>query len=197
MHPRPREETMNGSKARIFSLFLVCIVAAGVAQAADRWLHVRVEEAGPHGENISVNVPLELVTAFLPAIQQEVWDHGHINIHHGRVDELDLREIFEALRDAPDTDFVTVRSSDENVRVAKEAGFLKILVEDLNDSKGETVQVTLPMEVVEAMLSGGDGQLDIAAGFERLAEFDGGDLVTVQSNDESIRVWIDDSQTGE
>jgi hypothetical protein len=188
---------MNRSQAKILSLFLVCMIAAGVAQAADRWLHVRVEETGSYGENISVNVPLELVTAFLPAIQDEAWDHGHFDIGHGRIDDVDLREIFEALRDAPDTDFVTVRSKDEHVRVAKEGGFLRILVEDLDDLKGETVRVTLPMEVVEAMLGRDGSQLDLAAGFERLAEFDGGDLVTVESNDESIRVWIDDSQTGE
>jgi hypothetical protein len=35
------------------------------------------------------------------------------------------------------------------------------------------------------------------AALDRLAEFDGGDLVTVESDDESIRIWIDNSNSGD
>lgn len=173
------------------------LLLSGQAAASDHWLHVRVQDGGDDGESVHVNLPLTMVSAFLPALDlDDDWGHSGIDIRTGRVDGIDLRELFLAIQDSPDTDFVTVRSRDENVRVAKRDGLLEILVEDQGHYRPEVVRISLPMEVVEALV-GGSGSLDLAAGLERLAEMGGGDLVTVDSGDESVRVWIDTDQYGD
>jgi len=58
------------------------------------------------------------------------------------------------------------------------------------------VRVRFPLDVVDALLSGGENELDLIAALDALADHGGGDLVTVESDDESIRVWIDTDADG-
>jgi len=173
---------------------LVSILAGGAALASERWIHVRVEEWDHDGERVSVNVPLQMIEAMLPMIETDMLRDGKVQLHHHDLDGIDLRQMLAALQDAPDAEFVTVQTNDEEVRVAKESGYLKVL---LDDRRGEErVRVKVPLAVVDALLGSDPEQLDLAAGLRRLAEFDG-DLVTVESDEGNVRVWIDSSQTGE
>lgn len=172
---------------------LIAVLASGTALAGERWLHVRVQEDGSRGENVNVNIPLSMVEALLPMIQTDEFNGGRIRFDHGDLEGIDLRAALEAIQDAPDADFVTVKSDDETVRVAKEGNFLLVRVED--KSANEQVHVRMPLDVVDAMLSGGGNEIDLLAGLRRLAEFDG-DLITVDSDDTTVRVWIDDSDNG-
>jgi hypothetical protein len=174
---------------------LVLALATGLALADDRWLHIRVQERGLGDEEISINVPLQLVEALLPTIQAEGLDHGKVHWrHHSDLDGIDLREILAALRDAPDAEFVTVRSRDESVRVAKDGGYLLIHVDETD---GERVRVKMPLAVIDAMLSTDEEELDLVAALRALADYDVGDLVTVESDDSFVRIWIDSSDAGE
>lgn len=169
---------------------------AGTAAASDRWLHVRVQEFSGDEETVSINVPLQLVEALLPTINTNEFSGGKIRLgSHDEFEELDLREMLAALRDAPDADFVTVRSKTEQVRVAKENGFLLVNVDEQDG--GDRVRVRMPLEVVEAMLSAGETELDLMAALAALAEYDAGDLITVESDDSHVRIWIDGSDVGE
>ncbi len=179
------------TKKRILGAVLGLVMIAGPAAASQQWLHVRVTDDGPHGEKVSVNVPLSMIEAFLPMLESEKLRHGHIDWHNGELHGVDFREFLEALQEAPDTNFVTVRSDHEDIRVAKEDGFLVINVDDGD----EHVRVRLPMGVLEAAL-GEDGDLDLVAALRRLADYDGGDLITVESDRESVRIWIDHSESG-
>ena len=175
--------------------FLIAIITAPVAVAGTEghWLHIRVEEDGSDGERVSINIPLSLVEAILPTIETNDLRGGRIRLDHGNLDDIDLREILEALQDAPDAEFVTVQSRHETVRVAKEAGFLIVRADD----DGDRVNVRLPLAIVDAMLSSGDDELDLIAALHALAEYDAGDLVTVESDDSFVRIWIDSSETGD
>ncbi len=177
---------------------LVALIAlAGTVQASDRWLHVRVDG---DDEQVRVNIPLALIETMLPMIETDELHGGTLQFGHefghGALDDLDLREILTAIRDTPDADFVTVRDGNETVRIAKEAGFLLVDVNE-NRARGEQVEVRVPIEVVEALLGAGGGRLDLAAGLRALAAFDGQSLVSVESDDESVRVWIDSSDSGD
>ena len=129
----------------------------------------------------------------VPAIETDEFRNGRINIGRGEIEDIDLHEILKAFHDAPDADFVTIDGGDESVRVSKERGFLLVKVDDDNDR----VRVRLPLDVVDALLSGGDDELDLIAALDALADHGGGDLVTVESDHESIRVWIDSNDGGE
>lgn len=174
-------------------VLLLLVPMLGPADASERWLHVRVEEDGGE-ESVSVNIPLQLVEAILPAIETDELRQGRFDWDEAEIDGVDLRQILEALRDAPDADYVTVRDRDESVRVAKEDGFILVRVDE---DEGDRVRVKLPLSVVEAMIGERHGELDLVAGLRALGEYDGGDLVTVESDDESVRIWIDSDQTGD
>jgi hypothetical protein len=191
------DNTMRRSK--LFPLFVVILLAAGSAVSAGnldgQWLHVLVEESGDDQETVRVNLPLQLAHAVLPTldIDHELRD-GKVFLDDVDMHGVDLRQILAALRDTPDAEFVKVRSEDETVRVAKENGFLVVLADETD---GERVRVTVPLDVIDALLSGSDpNELDLVAALEALANYSGGDLVTVESDDTMVRVWID-SQSGD
>jgi hypothetical protein len=168
---------------------------AGSAAAGDGfWLHVRVDAKGASAETVHVNVPLSMVEALLPMIEAEGLRHGKLDLdwRDDRLSGIDLREVLQALRESPDTEFVTVRAEAENVRVAKERGFLIVHV----DEQDEKVRVRVPLDVVEALFVD-DDRLDLVGALRRLASLDGGEIVTVDSDDESVRIWIDADQGGD
>jgi len=185
---------------RIAFIFLLLAIVAAPA-AADQWLHVRVEDNGSSQEQVAVNIPLAVVEAMLPMISIDDLQHGQLqlddlDIDGVDLDGIDLRAILLELRDGPDTTFVTVRSDDESVRVAKEGDYLIVRVEERKLNDTERVHIQLPIAVVEALVQDGGKDLDLLAGLRALGEFEGQDLVRVESDDELIRIWIDSSESG-
>ena len=184
---------MNGFKRVLACLILTLLVGTATLAASDRWIHVRVESWDGGPENVSINVPLDMVESMLPLIGTDEFHDGRIHLDDLDIDGIDLPAMLQALQDAPDAEFVTVQTEDQHVRVAKEDGYLKVVVEG---RRSERVRVMMPMAVVEALVGRGGNELDVAAALHRLADFDG-DLVTVDSDEGTVRVWIDGSESGE
>ena len=179
------------SRLVISSLLLTLALSPALGASDDLWLHVFVQESGDEAETVKVNIPMALVESVLPLIDHEHLSKGKLNITEELGAEgIDLREIWEAVRNTKDGDFVTVESKDESVRVSKSQGFLKVDVEE----DGEKIRVRVPLDVVGALFSGEDGELDILAAVRALGKYKGQDLVTVEGGSETIRVWIDESQ---
>ena len=180
---------------RILSLAVALAAFAGAAAAdSDLWLHVSVD--GHHGEKVRVNLPLSLVEAAIPMIPDEHFHDGEFRLddihwghgHHMSVEE--LRSLWNELKSSPDMTFVTVEEHDETVRVSKSGDYLLIDTEEDGDT---SVEVRVPLAVVDALLSGDGESLDIRAAIEALAAHGEGELVAVNDRDEQVRVWIDRS----
>lgn len=169
-------------------ILALAALAFGPALAGDGWLHVRVSEDGSRGDDVMINIPLSFVQSLLPAIQHENFDGGILRLDEFETEGLDLRELLDAVRNAPDANFVTVQGPDGNVRVMKEKGFLKVHADD----DGERVRISLPLEFVDAMLDADHNELNLMAALEVLANARHGDLVTVESDDSFVRIWVDD-----
>ena len=101
----------------------------------------------------------------------------------------EMRDIWLEMRNGPDMAYVTVEERDESVRIWKESGYFNVQVRDRRD---ERVDVRMPLEVVDALL-GRHGELDFPAALEVLAARGEGELVSVEGDGESVRVWIDRS----
>lgn len=172
---------------------LAVFLTVGAAIASDQWLHVKIDGSEDGDESVRINLPLSFVISVLPAIEHEQLSEGKVEIEGMEVDDVDLKVMLEAVRDMPDAEFVSIRSGDETVRVAKDSGQLVVKVQDGELAGGEEILVKVPMEVVEALLQDteGTGELNLVTGLEALSQFEGQDLVTVQDGSESIRVWID------
>jgi hypothetical protein len=121
-----------------------------------------------------------------------------------------------------DGEFVTVNGTDEDVRVAKQDGFLLVHVteksgrlhhhgkalknhDEKNSPEKESaeagahtvshVEVKVPMKVVDALFSAGKDELDIVAGLRALAAQGDTELVSVKDEENTVRVWVDSKNT--
>jgi hypothetical protein len=181
------------------ALILLLASTAALAASNERWLHVRVEETGPNAENVRVNVPLSLAEKVLPSLQADRIHNGKLRLEDIDTHGIDLRAVLAALRDLDDHEFVTVESDRENVRVAKSEGYLLVTVRETHERDGkaelETVDVQIPMTVVDAMLTGAPNELDLAAGVRALAALGDMVLVTVKERNSSVRIWVDSKST--
>jgi hypothetical protein len=181
-----------------FGMILAALSAASAvpAAASGQWLHVAVDESGPDGETVRVNVPVELVTKILPLVRHEGLADGKVKVKLGEEDmsAADLRAIWDAVRSSSDGDYVTVDGPKEKVRVAKRGGLLLVQAQE-SAEKPERVEIQIPLTVVDALFSGVEkDELNVAAAVEALARHGNGDLVTVSDADSHVRIWVDSGE---
>ncbi len=170
-------------------LVLACVAgsAARVSASDDRWIHVRVDDAGGAGGHVDIQVPIGLVSSLLPALKGK-HGRGTIHVDRQRVDLAELRSYWNAVRTAKDGEYVTVRDEDSDVRISKSGGFLRLTVDGKGD--GGRVRMKIPLPLVDAALVGGDA-IDLEAIGKALANAPAGELLTVDDEDSHVRVWID------
>jgi hypothetical protein len=196
-------------------LALVCLTSTTLGLAADRWVHVRVVDNGEDGERVRINIPLSLAEKVLPTIKADRLCNGKVKVNGHDFDEVDLRALLEAVRTAQDNEYVTVESKHENVRVAKSGGFMLIKVRESHhhgketaktdsrsggkgeESRVESVDVKIPFAVVNALLSGEKDELDVVAALRALSEFEDLELVTVNDESSTVRIWVDSRNTAD
>jgi hypothetical protein len=192
-------------RKRLCGLGMICVLAglavtalaalavtapAAMATPTERYLHVKVEDASK-GESVNVNVPLSMAEKILPTINKGEMHNGHVKIGHADMDDVDIRALLDAVRTAPDNEFVTVKEKDQDVRVAKSHGNLVVHVRDASKG-GQKVDITIPMKVVDALLSTAkDNELDVSAAIRALSDAGDALLVTVEDASQHIRIWVD------
>jgi len=180
----------------------VALFGAAVLQAAgaDQWIHIKVDSKVGDEERVRVNVPLSFAEKILPTIQADCLRNGKVRIE-GDMNGVDLRALMDAIRTTGDGEFVTVESKHEHVRVAKQGAYMLIKVRDEDSptkgDKAETVDVKVPLSVVDALLSGGKNELDLAAGVRALRAQGDTELVTVNDGEETVHIWVDSQNTSQ
>jgi len=178
------------------------------AKTTEQWIHVRVESKEDHGETVRVNVPVEMAAKVLPAINKNNLHDGKVRIDSSHMNDVDLRAILDAVRSSRDGEYVTVQGNDNNVRVAKSAGYLYIHVTDKSEGKKAAakdekagakagtgheskVEIKVPMKVVDALFSAGKDELDLVAALKALSAHGDTELVTVKDDQNTVRIWVD------
>jgi hypothetical protein len=176
---------------------------AQAQSTSERWIHVRVDNPDDKGEMVRVNVPIALAAILVSSVDQKELHHGHINISkHADLNGVDLRAMLDAVRTAPDGEFVSVKNRDQDVHVSKQNGYLLIRVNDSNRKDGkdkQEVDVRVPLAVVDALVasSKGSDDLDIGAALRALANHGDMELVNVKDGKETVRIWLDSKNDGE
>lgn len=165
----------------------LCAGAATPVSAADRWIHVRVDDADGGKGRVDIQVPVGLVQSLLPVLRG-VNGGGSVRVDSKSLDVAELREYWSAVRNANDGEYVTVRDRDSNVRIAKRAGHLLLNVDD--DGGKSRVRMKVPVPMIDAVLTGGD-TLDMNALGIALANAPDGELLSVNDEDSRVRIWID------
>jgi len=190
----------------VVSLLSAMVVLAGASvafgqsgSAKDRWLHVRVINSDNKGETVRVNIPLELAENVLPTINKNHLHNGKVTIDQAHMNDVDVHALLNAIRTAKDGEYVTVQGTDQDVRVAKEGGRLLVHVKDNKGSKSNksNVDIKIPMHVIDALFSAGKDELDIVAGLHALASLGDTELVSVKSDESTVRVWMDSKNSSD
>jgi hypothetical protein len=182
-------------KTILSGLILSLLLLTGAASAGDRWLHVRVDEGGRHGERVRVQLPLNMIKAILPLIETDELRHGRVYVGHEDLDVAEIRAILSAVQEAPDGEYVSIDGDDESVLVAKRGDYLYVRAEERDRwDEGEVVRVRVPMVVVEALLTGDPDELDLVAAINALDDLGSTELVRVDDGESRVKIWIDDQQ---
>ncbi len=191
------------SNRALVPAFLVAgllIFAASVVVAQDAgpqpWLHVQVTGEDDGAENVAVNVPLSAAEPLLALVPHRILSDGQLSLA-GRELPINvgaMRDLWRALMEVGDTEFVAVDGDDETVRIARVGDQITVQVEDRDEEGDETVDIQLPIVVVDALLSGNGDALDVRAAVERLGELRG-DIVRVTEDERQVRIWIDEVAT--
>jgi len=188
------------------SLLTSMVVLAGSSAAfaqsgssKDRWLHVRVINSDHKGEIVRVNIPLELAENVLPTISKDRLHNGKVTIDQAHMNDVDVRALINAIRTAKDGEYVTGQGTEHDVRVAKEGGRLLVHVKDNKGSKSNKsdVDIKIPMHVIDALFSAGKDELDVVAGLHALASLGDTELVSLKSEDSTVRVWMDSKNSSD
>jgi len=174
-------------------------VTSDSSKTSDRWLHVRVVSTESKNETVRVNVPLDMAEKVLPAINKDRLHNGKVRFNDADMNGVDLKTLLDAVRTAKDGEFVTVQSNDSDVRVAKQNGYMLVHVTEKHSGSGKDaksteksrVDVKIPMKVVDALFSAGKNELDLVAALHALSAHGDTELVSVKSDDNTVRVWLD------
>jgi hypothetical protein len=144
----------------------------------------------------------------LPAINKEQLHNGKVRIDDAHLNDVDLAALLDAVRTSKDGEYVTVQSHENDVRVAKNNGYLYINVTDKSpkhkavakDKDGKEVaklsaeskvEIKVPMKVVDALFSAGKNELDLVAALRALSASGDTELVRVKDADSTVHIWID------
>src|ERR1700693_763218 len=90
-----------------FSIVVFTFAVSAMAAPLDRWIHISVVSADAKGETVRINVPMSFAEKVLPAVCAEKLHQGKLRLE-GKFNAADLRTIFDAVRSAPDNEFITV-----------------------------------------------------------------------------------------
>jgi hypothetical protein len=174
-------------------------ITSDSSKTSDRWLHVRVVSTESKNETVRVNVPLDMAEKVLPAINKDRLHNGKVRFNDTDMNGVDLKTILDAVRTAKDGEFVTVQSNDSDVRVAKQGGYMFVHVTEKTPSSTKNgkpseksrVEVKIPVNVVDALFSAGKDELDLVAALRALSAHGDTELVSVKSDDNTVRIWLD------
>jgi hypothetical protein len=167
------------------------LLGAAAAEAKDGlWLHIKVHD-GSDGSRVNVSLPLSLVELAAPALPTEARTAARLRIGDQDLSVADLRRVWQQVKSAPDATFIAVDDATSHVRVARRAGFLVIRAVDDGRQHGDRVEMRIPATVVDALLAGSGQQLDLAGAVAALARAGEGELVTVNGDNDTVRLWVD------
>ncbi len=188
-------KTTGKGFAALVVFFGLLLATFAFAATTTRYIHVRVSRPGGH-ELVRVNVPLTLAEQVIPAINHGQLRDGKVHIGHLDTNNVNVRAILEALKTAPEGEFVTVQDAGNDVRVAKEHGLMVVHVADKENN--QNVDVTIPWDVAQALiLETSENQLNIEAAVKALENVGDMNLVKVTGRDQDVRVWVDSRSTSE
>ena len=162
--------------ATFASLFSLALIAGET-----HFLRIEINETKEEGSHVNVRLPLNLINAFEETVRdaiEEVDFEGH---------EINVRQIWETLKEAGPTDFIEINDAKGSVRVSTTGSQILISADGEYRDK---VSMTIPYELCDAKKKKKEN-LDFNRIVAILESMAGRDLVMVNSEDATVRIWIE------
>lgn len=197
----------------LLGLLLLLLVSPAAAVERTRWLHVRVQDGGPDGATVRVNVPLSLVDGLIPILEETQRERGAtFRFDDSEIDRAELQRILAQLREAPREAEVLLEKDGDRVWFSRQGDRLQIRVEEQDRRETGTAaqvpdrlhaeraprekrpaasetRILVPMKLAEALVS--SPEMDLKSVI-RSFEDDGEILIVDGEDDTQVRVWIDE-----
>ena len=175
-------------KTFIIVSLLVLSLSFAFCEEKVKWINININEPSEE-TNVQVHLPLSLINAAVKSVNTEDMHLGKVKLPVEK-SEVDFVQVLQEIKKAPDADYVKIDDKNAYVVVTKKKGIIYINVTEKQDKKAK-VEVRVPASILDALKVDENNELDIANIFSELANFDGGDSVTVVSDDTNIRIWIE------
>jgi hypothetical protein len=189
------KKILGGALLATLAMLAITLPAGQAAAAADLWIHVKVNGHKDKSEQVSVNMPLSMVRNLSGMVSDSGTGRGRMRIHDHDYNVSDLRRAWREIERGPDANFITVKDPDSDVKIAKRGDYLEMHAVD-RKGKREEVEARVPLPVVSALFSGDGDEVNLDAALDELARHGQGELLTVHSDDETVRIWIDHESEG-
>ncbi len=141
--------------------------------------------------DVNINLPLSAVAPLLSLVSHGALSDRLLDLAGDEVNVGAMRDLWRAIAGVGEAEFVAVDGEDETVRIARTGDQINVQVEECEEDGAETVDIRIPVAVVDALLSGDGETLNVHAAAAQLAELRG-DIVRVNGGEHQVRVWIDD-----
>jgi hypothetical protein len=165
------------------TVILAAIAAVLIAPLFMNWIVLDVRTAPPQDVRITLPIPLAVVRTalwFVPRDEVRAALPPQAAVHRDSV-----LAAFRALESSPDTVFLSVRSREGTVRVAKDRGRLVLDV----GAEEARVHAVLPLEAAHRILAKWDWRrLDPGMAVDLLAAAERGQLLSVDSEEARVRI---------
>jgi len=176
-------------------LFLVILAATPLA-ADGLWFHLKVEESRGSGAKVRVNLPLAVVGRVADHIPSRHSRRCSIDVDGDSFDYAEMRALVGQALAGKEGETFALRRDDATVVVMREKDRIKLFFHD-DDRDSDHVEITVPIDVADAMARSEDAGASLKAGIATVASRGSGNVMTVRSDDSIINIWIDRSSSSQ
>jgi hypothetical protein len=193
------------SSALILSLGVILVGAQTTAALASGVTTLHVEVTEDHGTDpkVSLSLPFEVLEAFANSLDAKEFVAREI-IDEMESEGFDLKAFWQQVRDKDIREFFTMRAEDAHVRAWREDGLFRVSIdaaesEDRDEQFGKhfghfgdaaKVEIRIPESLMDYFVDEGEYASPLEL-LETLRSHGPMTLVEVQSEDESVRIWLD------
>ena len=166
------------------------ILTGSPAMATDRdviWLRVEVKDQGGEHQKVKLNVPLSLIEVVVDSIDKREF-MSHLEEGHT---SLDIPKLWREIRKMRTSEFVTVESEKDHVRVWKDDEFFRVNVQEEGFSQ-PNIEVKLPLSVMDYIFESRGKDLDFQGLVDQLRGHLPLTLVTAKHDDDSVKIWLEE-----
>lgn len=147
----------------------------------DHVIRLEVLSNDEDGTQVNVTLPLSMLYSFEDTIRDVLTDID-IDDH-----EINLKEIWATVKDTGPMDYVEIIEGDARIKVSTTESHIVVTTEgDAN----EKVNAMVPFALCDALFTTSE-DFDFDRLMEVLKNMAGMDIVNVQADGESVRVWIE------